>query len=357
MKDMLYDDLQKIAESKLPFAQYRNKVFLITGATGLVGSLLIKTLLYCNSVHNLNIKIIAVVRNKEKAEGIFEEFQSQGVVEYKIMDLAKDELKVDSYVNYIIHGAAVTTSKIMVSDPVGTIQTALLGTESVLKLASKKNVESMVYISSMEIYGQPQGNMGTKTREDELGYIDLTNVRSCYPEGKRMCECMCTAYAKQYNVNVKSARLAQTFGPGILPGENRVFAQFARSVLSGTDIILHTKGDSEGNYVYTRDAVLGILLLLTEGEAGQAYNIANEKCHLTIKQMAEMVAADIADNRIKVVVDLPEDAQKLGYAPGVKLWLNSEKIRQLGWKPEVEMKEAYERMINWMEQQKINCLE
>ena len=92
----------------------------------------------------------------------------------------------------------------------------------------------------MEIYGQSADPEDTK--ENDLGYVDLAAVRSCYPEGKRMCECMCTAYAAQNGIRISSARLAQTFGAGILPTENRVFAQFARSALRGEDIVLKTEG-------------------------------------------------------------------------------------------------------------------
>ena len=108
-------------------------------------------------------------------------------------------------------------------------------------------------------------------------------------------------------------------------------------------------GTSEGNYVYTRDAVKAIIMLLTEGMSGQAYNIANEDSHMTIRQMAELVAKEIADNQIKVVIDIPEDNRSLGYAPGVKMWLDASKMKSLGWNPEVDLVESYRRMMKWME--------
>lgn len=348
MEDVLLEDFQSIAESDLPWEEYQNRSFLVTGATGLIGSLLVRALLYCNGVRGLNLTVYAVVRSIEKAKGIFGE---DAQVSYVVADLAKDKLSFEGGCDYVIHAAAVTTSKLMVSDPVGTIRTAIDGTEKLLKLAVDKKAGAFVYISSMEIYGQPKGE--GKTAEKDLGYVDLAAVRSCYPEGKRMCECLCTAYASQYGLNVRSARLAQTFGAGILPGENRVFAQFARSAARGEDIVLHTTGESEGNYVYTADAVRAILLLLVRGESGEAYNIANEESHVTIRQMAELVADRLCGGRISVVIDIPEDSASLGYAPPVKMWLDASRMRALGWTPEVGLMDSYQRMMQYMTEMRL----
>ena len=343
--EILLQDFASIADSNLPFEEYKNKTFLITGATGLIGSLLVKTLRYLNEKRSINARILAVVRSKEKAKTILGEENEE--LSYVICDLAKDELLLEEACDYVIHAAAVTTSKVMVSDPVGTIRTAIDGTEKLLKLAVEKKVKAFVYVSSMEIYGQPLTE--GKTKEKDLGYVDIGAVRSCYPEGKRMCECLCTAYASQYGVNVMSARLAQTFGAGILPTENRVFAQFARSAMKKEDIVLHTTGESERNYVYTSDAIRAILLLLVKGQKGEAYNIANEESHITIRDMAEMVAGEIAEHRIQVVIDIPSDSSSLGYAPPVRMWLDSSKMMALGWEPKVGLKEAYQRMIAFMQ--------
>lgn len=345
-KNVLAEDFEAVAQSDLPWEAFKGRSFVVTGATGLVGSLLVRALLYCDRVHGLGTKVYALVRNVEKAKQIFGETNAP---EYLVADLAKDEIAGDFACDYVIHAAAVTTSKLMVSDPVGTIRTAIDGTEKLLKLAVEKKAQTFVYISSMEVYGQPKTD--GKTAEKDLGYIDISTVRSCYPEGKRMCECLCNAYAAQYGLNVKSARLAQTFGAGILPTENRVFAQFARSAVNGENIVLHTTGESEGNYVYTADAIRAIMLLLVKGESGEAYNIANEQSHTTIRSMAELVAEQIAGGAIRVVLDIPQDASSLGYAPPVKMWLDASKMRALGWEPTVGLADAYRRMIRYMGEQ------
>ena len=217
------------------------------------------------------------------------------------------------------------------------------GSRNVLEFAKEKTVKGLVYLSSMEVFGATDPSKEIITEKD-LGYVDLTNVRSCYPEGKRLVECMCKCYAEEYSVPVKVARLSQTFGAGVLKGENRVFAQFARSAMNKTDIVLHTKGDSVGNYCYTMDALKAIFLLLVDGENGESYTVVNESTSMTIAEMAKMVAKEIANDEIKVVFDIPE-GNAFGYAPKTTMRLSSQKLRALGWEPTVSLKESYIRLM------------
>ena len=217
-----------------------------------------------------------------------------------------------------------------------------------LKLAADKKVKSMVYVSSMEVYGSTKEEDNPIT-EDKLGFINVHNVRSSYSEGKRICELLCSSYASEYGVPVKMARLAQTFGAGVPSSDTRVFAQFARSVINGTDIVLHTKGESVGNYCYTADVVRGILCLLTKGEDGEAYNVVNENTSMMIREVASMVSEEIAEGKIKVIFDIPEQ-NAFGYAPDTKMRLSSKKINELGWKASYDLPDMYRRMISYWEE-------
>ncbi|WP_276788542.1 NAD-dependent epimerase/dehydratase family protein [Veillonella magna] len=343
MNRLLEEDFENIIlDPCVDWKRLSNSVICVTGATGLIGSLLTKFLLYYRKKENIDITVIALVRSLTKAELVFgDEYKNQII--YIEGDI-NNAISYDGKIDYIIHTASITESKKMVRQPVDTLLTGIEGTKNILNLSKKKAVKGVVYISSMEVYGITDVNK-EKIREEDLGYIDNLALRSSYSEGKRVCELLCSSYSAQFGVPVKIARLAQTFGPGVREDETRVFAQFARSALTKTDIVLHTRGNSYGNYCYTSDVVKGILCLLTKGENGEAYNIVNENTTMKIKDMANLVAEKIAKNKIKVVIDIPKDLVALGYAPDVTLHLSSEKIEQLGWKASFGLEEMYRRMI------------
>lgn len=319
-----------------------SKTILITGATGLIGSTLIKTIIEYNKIANCNISIIAFIRNKEKANAVLGDYVNDKNLKLYINDIT-GEINIEENIDFIIHAAAITKSLILVNRPVETAMTAILGTKNILELAKEKKIKSMVYISSMEIYGTFETN--DAITEDELGYINLKNIRNGYPESKRMCEFLCNAYYNEYGVSVKSARLAQTFGAGIPIDDTRIFAEVAKSVILNKNIILHTMGKSEANYCYISDVIVAILTILIKGVNGESYNVANENCHTTISEMAEMVCKKIAKDKIKVIYDIPEDVSVNGYAPDTKLKLSSKKLRELGWNPQYDLEESYNRLI------------
>ncbi|HAU5604576.1 TPA: NAD-dependent epimerase/dehydratase family protein [Citrobacter koseri] len=343
MKDtILQKDLDFIANKIFKGGSFSNSTVFITGATGLVGSLLVKSILYANKTLGTNIKVLASVRNLNKARETFLDFISDSCLEFITIDLL-EPINILKKIDFIVHAASITASKEMVENPTGVLLTAFDSTKNILNYVKVNPNCKMVYISSMEYYGQVTEGYENAT-EDKLGYIDLSKPRSCYPESKRACETLCNAYATQYNINVCSARLAQTFGAGVPFSDNRVFAQFAKSAMNNSDIILHTTGESEGNYCYTADAIYAILLLLTNGKKGQSYNVACD--HSSIINMAKLVAEKIADNRIKVDIQIPQDLNNYGYAPTVKLRLNSDKLRALGWEPSTDLEHMFKRMIS-----------
>ena len=342
----LRKDLEEIAASEeIPWEIFRGKTVLITGATGLIGGQLAQALVLAGEIRGLGLKVLAVVRNEKKAQAALGPCRTHGL-EFVFGDI-RNPLKISEPVDYIFHAAGVTTSKDFVEHPVETILTTLKGTENMLNLAREKQVRSMVYLSSMEAYGvvDPEHYI---VRETDYGYIDPLQVRSSYSESKRMAEGLCGAYAHEYKVPVKTARLAQTFGAGIPENENRVFAQFARSILTHQDIVLHTDGSKAHCYCYTADAVKGLLTVLLKGTDGEAYNLSNEATFCTIREMAEMLVAKYPESGSHLIFDIPEDANQYGYAPTSRMLINSEKARALGWTPQVGLDEMFVRLMGTM---------
>lgn len=342
----LQQDLERIAQSEqIDWEKLRNARILVTGATGLIGGLLVRALVCANEYRGLNLQVLAAVRSIEKAERMLGAFL-QGSLTLAACDIL-EPVELEGPVDYLIHGASVTSSRDFVEHPVETILTTLKGTEHLLELAREKQVKGMVYLSSMEAYGVVDAEHYV-VREADYGYIDPLQVRSSYSEGKRMAEGLCGAYAHEYKVPVRTARLAQTFGAGIAKSENRVFAQFARSILNGEDIVLHTDGSKAHCYCYTSDAVLGLLTILLRGKDGEAYNVSNEATFGTIREMAEMLIRKYPESGSKLVFDIPEDADKFGYAPTSRMLINAEKLNALGWRAEVGLEEMFERLMKSM---------
>ena len=340
---VVQEDLDRIvANDFIQWEKFKNKTVAVTGATGLIGRTMVWSLLQANATYGLDLRVLAFVRNEKKAEDMYQGVEKDALT-FVCQDITQP-VSEDVHADFLIHGASITASKMMIDKPVETITTAIDGTRNMLDFAARCHMEGVVYLSSMEAYGTVPDGWG-QVREADLGYIDTLSVRSSYPEGKRMAECLCTAYISQYNVPVKIARLASTFGAGIDPQENRVFAQFARSVLRGEDIVLHTKGEKANCYCYTIDAITGILTLLLEGEVGQAYNVCNMDTFCSIKEMAETFVEMGENSTSQLVFDIPEDVASLGYAPTSIMQLNSEKIMRLGWKPQVDMKTMAQRLM------------
>lgn len=313
---------------------------LISGATGLIGKYLVRFLVqYCNCT------VLAVVRQLDKACGLWGELGDR--VQYICSDITELE-SVDCSVDYMIHGASVTSSKAFFFRPVETIYTSVEGTRRMLEFARKNPVKGFLFLSSMEVYGTPMTD--DKIHEFHGTDLDTMSVRASYPESKRLCESLCTAYFSEYHIPVRVLRLTQTFGPGVAYEDPRVFAEFARCVMEGKDIILHTKGETKRNYLYLADACTAILTVLIKGANGEAYNGANEDTYCTIKDMAKLVVSQCEKPGIRVQVEMEDEAQeKFGYAPVFKMNLDTSKLQGLGWKPETGLADMYRRMILCME--------
>ena len=312
---------------------------LVTGATGLIGKALIGQLLMDES-----ISVVALARDRDKAHRVLPIDNSRlhmyfgDIRSFQFADIAED-------VDYIVHAASVTASRSFVEKPIETSMTSIEGAVNVLEYAATKSVKKIVYLSSMEVYGAPQTD--EKITESNCCNIDTMETRASYPESKRMCESLCRAYYVEKGVPAVVLRLTQTFGPGVEYNDGRVFAEFARCALEGRDIILKTKGETKRSYLHVTDAVNAIIIALMNGKSGESYNVANESTYCSILEMAQIVALQCSYSNIEVKI-AEDDISKAGYAPILKMNLDTRKMQSLGWRPKYNLHEMYVDMMAGM---------
>ena len=346
MNSVLERDIKEIALSSLiDWSRLQNKKMLITGATGLICSIMIKALCYRNKYYNLNLQMYLLVRKREEAKKIFGENEAIKYIETNVENFKSKNLNID----YIVHGASPTKSKFFIENPVETLDTSIIGTKKVLDFAKDNNITSMIYLSSMEMYGTMDLE---NVEENDLGYINPLAVRSSYSEGKRVGELYCYSYFSEYDLPVKIGRIAQTFGAGISKYENRVYKVFADAIINENDIILKSNGSTIINFSYTTDTIIGIIYILLNGENGEAYNIVGDKTNMTILDSAKWLAKEFKNGKIKVIVDIPKE--NAGFAPNNKMVLSNNKLKKLGWNCKYNIKDGYKKLIEYMLEEKMN---
>ena len=341
-EEFFHEDLENICKVKyIDWNKLNGKTVFITGATGLIGYYVTSALLYRNLKHNANIRVLALVRDLDAASEKFSGQLKANAGLHFIEGNVESLPHIDDKIDFIIHGASPTSSKMFLEQPVDVINTLFYGTVNVLELAREKRIESFIFLSSMEVYGN-NDNEG-KVDEKHESFLDTMSPRNSYPEGKRLCENLCSGYWAQYNVPIKVVRLTQSFGPGVKKNDGRVFAQFLRAAMAGEDIVLLSKGTTKRCYLYLADAVTAIMTVLLKGENGVAYNAANEDTYCSILDMAKIVASEIGHDAMGVVIKENPDAAKK-YMSEMFMNLDTVRLKKLGWQPTTGLADMYKRM-------------
>ena len=330
LSNMAYkDDIKAVGNLDLPWEKLRGCNILITGATGMIGSCLVEILM---SRPDKDYHVYALGRNEKRARAKFAEFVDDPAFHFFKYDVIK-QLDCDIDFQYIIHAASNASPNAFATKPVEIIKSNINGVSNLMDYGLLHNLKRLLFVSTGEVYGEGDGRVFT---EDYSGYVDCTKPRSCYPSSKRAAETLCVAYGTEYGVDTVIARPSHTYGPGFTESDNRVYAQFIRNVLAGEDIVMKSTGSQFRSWCYVVDCASALLYILLKGESGQAYNIADDYSNISIRELAEMIAG-IGGK--KVVIDLPTDAEKVGYNVVTKSVFSTEKLKALGWQVHGNMKD------------------
>lgn len=339
---MLIEDLNNIIYTGIDWSKFSDKTILITGANGFLPAYMVDTLMHLNEKGILNkpCKVIALVRNKMHALERFKLYGSNKSFCLLVQDVS-EELNVDRKIHYIIHAASPASPKYYNTDPVGVILPNIQGTINTLKLAVKHQIEGYLYFSSGEVYGQLAN--GITMIETNYGYLDPTNVRSCYGESKRMGENICISYGHQYGVPAKIVRPFHTYGPGMKLDDGRVFSDFVSDIIHNRNLQLKSDGSALRPFCYLADAVIAFFIVLLKGVNNQAYNVSNPNQIISIKDLAYLLVNLFPEKSLQVEYSVRSDSyatsQIQGQLPDIS------KVSQLGWAPTTTLTEGFNKTV------------
>ena len=327
--------------------EIKDKTILVTGATGLIAKNFVIFLLTLNKKLKLNIKVVALVRNLEKAKNTFKDYECENLI-YLNQDIC-DEIKYDGKVDYIFHAAGSCSAEAIKRNPVGIMKANTIGTINVLEFAKEKEVTKVIFPSTREIYGKVDGI--DNISETDMGVLDPLNSRNCYPESKRVAETLFRSYADQYGVKFNILRIAHTYGPGMeIRNDGRVMADFIGAVVDNKNIVLNSDGTAIRAFCYITDALEGIMHVMFKAESGEAFNLANETEPYMIRDVAQMLVDLYPEKGLKVEFANASDEVKKGYL-GYKITkLNTSKLESLGWKPQIKLKKGMKNTVDYFEE-------
>ncbi len=338
-REIYLRDVDRAIQALPDVQKLRSARILITGATGLVGAFLTDCLLALSDQNALDLRLYALCRNAARAKERFGE---------RVNAIAADVSEATALpeCDYIIHAASNAHPKAFSADPVGTMLGNILGVRNLLEHLRAQGHGRLLFVSTGEIYGDNPA-IRDGFAETDFGKIDSMNPRACYPESKRAAETLCASYLSQYRVDSVVARLCYVYGPTITNENSRADAQFLRNALSKTDIIMKSAGAQVRSYCYVADAARALIAILSGGESGSAYNVANRAAVRSIREYAEALAKVAG---VQVKFETPEDAEKRGYSTVSRAVQKPDRLEALGWKPLFSFEEGIEHTFRIIEE-------
>ncbi len=224
-------------------------------------------------------------------------------------------------------------------NPIKTSKTIFLGTYNMLGLANRLKAKFLL-ASTSEVYGDPEVH---PQPENYRGSVNPIGLRSCYDEGKRIAECLCFDYKRMHNLDIKVARIFNTYGPRMLKNDGRVISNFIVQSLEGNSLTIYGSGNQTRSFCYVDDLISGLIKLMNSDQSGPI-NLGNTKEHKII-EIAQLIKSKINNELDFIFKPLPED-DPLQRKPNIEL-----AKKYLSWEPKVDLNEGLNRTINFFKKE------
>ena len=306
------------------------KRILVTGGAGFIGSHL------CEALLETGAEVLCVDNFFTGARG-----NVAHLLDNKSFELLRHDVTIPLFVEVDqVYNLACPASPVHYQfDPVQTTKTSVHGAINMLGLA-KRTKARILQASTSEVYGDPDVH---PQQEDYWGNVNPIGPRSCYDEGKRCAETLFFDYYRQHQLDIKVARIFNTYGPRMHPNDGRVVSNFIVQALKGEDITLYGDGSQTRSFCYVDDLVRGLMALMDspEGTTGPI-NLGNPG-EFTIKQLAEQVIELTGSSSKLTHMPLPQDDQRKR-KPDI-----TRAHEQLGWQPEIALRDGLTKTIAYFD--------
>ena len=341
-EEIIKQDFANIySNKKINWSKINNKKILITGASGFIASYLIKFFIFLNINKNFKIKIFLITRNKNKARKKFINNKSKKFVTILNTDLNQN-FQISKSVDYIFHLASNASPQNYKKFPIETLEPNVLGTNNLLSYAAKFNIKSFIFFSSGEVYGNSKNSI---LKEEKFFDFNPLDLRAAYVEGKKVAETLCYSYFKQKKVPIKILRVFHTYGPMMNLNDGRVMMDFIKDAINERKIVIKSKGNHKRTFCYISDLIEGVLIVLLKGKNGEAYNLANKKEYCSISKLAKIISKFTKKNNVIFKTRSKKDTYLI--SPFNKVYPSIDKIKQLGFNPKVNIKNGFQRTVNY----------
>ena len=303
---------------------------LITGGAGFVGSHLVERFVSKN--YNVTVIDNLLTGSKKNLEPFLEN-ENFTFIDFDV----QNHIEISQDLDYVLHLASAASPKAYTEHPINTLKAGSIGTINTLGLAKAKSSKYLL-TSTSEIYGDPQISPQPETY---WGNVNPNGVRSMYDEAKRFAEAAVASYNRIYNLDTRTVRLFNTYGPKMKIDDGRVVTNFISQAIKGEDITIYGNGNQTRSFCFIDDTVLGIIKAM-ESDSSEVFNIGNPN-EITILHLAEKVISLTNSKSAIKFVQLPED-DPMQRKPDI-----TKANKKLNWFPEVKLEDGLLKTIEWVE--------
>ena len=286
-EDIFLEDIKSIANELEEFYnELEGKTVLIAGGKGFLGTYFTSVLTKINETLSKPMKIIvldSLITSKDKKDDVNQN------IEFLEQDISK-HFEIGGNIDYIIHAASIASPPTYRKFPIKTVDVNYQGTKNLLEIAKEKKVRSMLFLSSSEIYGDPEI---FPTPESYVGKVSCTGPRACYDESKRLAETISILYFQQYKIPIKIARPFNVYGPYLNLDDGRIIPDFMNNAINKSQIIIHSDGSPTRSFCYVSDAIGGFFKLLHSKHDGIICNVGNDE-EVSVKNVADTIKNIVA---------------------------------------------------------------